>query len=65
MKNPPLTPAERKRAQRARDKVILKQCGFNSLEDVMKQIRKMNDNGKQQLYSVLFGRSKNGRNEKG
>ena len=56
MKKSPLTPAQRKSIQRKRDKAILNACGIQSLESIMKQIRKMDDNGKQQLYTILFGR---------
>ena len=57
MKKAPLTPAQRKSKQRRRDKEILNACGIDSLESIMKQIRKLDANGKQQLYSVLFGRN--------
>ena len=53
----PLTPAQRKSIQRKRDKAILNACGIPSLESIMKQIRELDDNGKQQLYTILFGRN--------
>lgn len=53
MKNPPLTPAQRKRVQRARDKAILKQCGFNSIEDVMRMVRNLNAEGQKKFKEAL------------
>lgn len=53
MKNSPLTPAQRKREQRKRDKAILNSCGIDSLESIMKQIRKMDADGRKRLMAVL------------
>lgn len=39
-KKQPLTSAEKKRAQRERDKKLLKSLGFNSLEGIMSALRK-------------------------
>ena len=57
MKKSPLTPSQRKRDQRLRDKLLLEEIGFNSLEGVMSAIRKLNNNCLENLQAILRGRN--------
>ena len=51
------TDAQYKRNQRLRDKLLLEEIGFNSLEGVMSAIRKLSPDGLENLQTVLCGRN--------
>ena len=51
------TDAQYKRNQRLRDKLLLEEIGFNSLEGVMSAIRKLDTNGLKNLQTILCGRN--------
>jgi len=51
------TDAQYKQDQRLRDKLLLEEIGFNSIEGVMSAIRKLDDNGLESLQAILCRRN--------